>query len=138
MKLRIFVHLFILIVASMMFLDGCKSKTSSTDTVGTTYVYHLTGIVVGLPVPMQGPPSLQILTHVIPNWVGIDGKIDPMAAMTMPYQLAPGLSIVGIHVGDNLAFTYKVNWIQDRMLVTRIRKLPLQIHIQGNPPAIGP
>ena len=106
-------------------IAGCRSKNSRHSVPqGVTYVYHLKGIVRSLPVPMQGPPSMMIKMQAIPNWTGITGQITPMAAMTMPCQLAKTVSPADLAVGDKIAFTYKVNWLQDRMLITRLKKLP--------------
>ena len=106
-------------------IAGCKSKNpGSSVKQGITYVYHLKGIIKSLPVPMQGPPSMMLKMQAVPQWIGITGKVTPMAAMTMPCQLAKTVSVADLAVGDKIAFTYKVNWIQDRMLITRIKKLP--------------
>ena len=106
-------------------IAGCKSKNAgNSGKQGITYVYHLKGIIRSLPVPRQGPPSMMIKMQAVPKWMGMSGKVTPMASMTMPCQLAKTVSVAELAVGDKIAFTYKVNWIQDRMLITRIKRLP--------------
>lgn len=116
-------------------IAGCKSKKAgNAHQHGITYVYHLKGIIRSLPVPMQGPPSMMIRMQAVPNWMGISGKATPMAAMTMPCQLAKTVSVAHLAVGDKIAFTYKVNWVKDSMLITRIKKLPATTIIHFNHP----
>ncbi|NNM88377.1 MAG: hypothetical protein HKL95_07645 [Phycisphaerae bacterium] len=123
----------VLIVLLCIPIAGCRSKNSRQFAPqGVTYVYHLKGIIRSLPVPMQGPSSMMIKMQAIPNWTGITGQITPMAAMTMPCQLAKTVSQADLAVGDKIAFTYKVNWVQDRMLITRLKKLPPTTSIHFN------
>ena len=117
-----------LIIGMGLWMGGCRSKHSSSSNSSTqqgiTYTYHLRAIVKALPLPGQSPASISLKTQPIANWVGFNGHVTPMMAMTMPYQLAPGVSLSGIAFGDKVAFTYKVNWTRDRMVITRIQKLP--------------
>ncbi len=123
----------ILICSLCLPIAGCKSKNAGSSVKqGITYVYHLKGIIRSLPVPMQGPPSMMIKMQAIPHWIGINGKVTPMATMTMPCQLAKTVSVADLAVGDKIAFTYKVNWAQDTMLITRIAKLPQSTVINFN------
>ena len=121
--------LFAVILVVSLISGGCRSKQSGQSqstygSHGTTYTYHLRGIVKALPQRDQLPMSLSIKTEAISRWVGVDGKIEPMMAMTMPYQLAHGVALQGIAVGDKVAFTYQVNWTADRMVITQIYPLP--------------
>ncbi len=129
----------VLICSLCLPIAGCKSKNSSSSIKqGFTYVYHLKGIIRSLPVPMQGPPSIMIKMQAVPNWIGINGKVTPMEAMTMPCQLAKTVSVADLAVGDKIAFTYKVNWTQDRMLITDMKKLPPTTVINFNLSTNGP
>ena len=122
---------------------GCQSKhsapsKSSASRQGTTYTYHLRGIIKGLPQPGQLPQSLTIKVGPIAHWVGLSGKVEPMMAMTMPYQIAHGVTLNGITTGDKVAFTYKVNWTADRMVITQIKLLPANTVINLSMPADSP
>ena len=129
----------VLTISMGLLIGGCRSKqsqpTSSGTMPGITYTYHLRGIIRALPQPGQSPRSLSIKVEPIANWVGLSGKIEPMMAMTMPYQLAHGLPLKNMTVGDKVAFTYKVNWVRDRMVVTRISELPPQTQLDFSMPA---
>ena len=131
------------LVAATMLMGGCGSKhsgkpQSSTTQPGTTYSYHLRGIIKALPAAGESPENVSIKVPPIAHWVGMSGKIEPMMAMTMPYQLASGVTLQGIATGDKVAFTYKVNWTADRMVVTRIKKLPAQTMINFSASADAP
>jgi hypothetical protein len=121
---------------------GCRSKKSeapkSAAPQGVTYTYHLRGIVRALPQAGQSPRSIEIKTQAIPNWVNFNGKIHPMMAMTMPYQLAHGLPLDGIAQGDKVAFTYKVNWTADQMVISGISRLPPKTIVNFAMPATQP
>ncbi len=117
------------VAAAAGLLGGCASKHSSNTRnaaqSGVTYTYHLRGIVKALPLPGELPENVSIKVGPIAHWVGMNGKIEPMMAMTMPYQLAHGITLHDITLGDKVAFTYKVNWTVDRMVITRLNKLPI-------------
>jgi len=136
--------LLLFLAASLAVLTGgCRSKHSvpsgaSADRQGITYTYHLRGIIKAMPQGGQLPESLSIKVGPITHWVGMSGKVEPMMAMTMPYQLAHGVSLHGIAAGDKVAFTYEVNWIADRMVITQIKKLPAHTVINFSMPADTP
>ena len=122
---------------------GCQSKhsvpsKSAASQQGTTYTYHLRGIIKGLPQSGQLPPSLTIKVGPIIHWVGLSGKVEPMMAMTMPYQLAHGVTLNGITTGEKVAFTYQVNWTADRMVITQIKPLPANTVINFSMAADSP
>ena len=126
------------VAAAILLIGGCASRhsgkaQSSTTQPGITYSYHLLGIIKALPAPGELPENVTIKVGPIAHWVGMSGKIEPMMAMTMPYQLAHGVTLHGIAIGDKVAFTYKVNWTTDRMVLTRIRTLPANTVISQYP-----
>ena len=145
MKISTHIGLFIApVAAAILLIGGCGSRhsgkaQSSTTEPGITYSYHLRGIVKALPAALgQLPENVTIKVGPIAHWVGMSGKIEPMMAMTMPYQLAHGVTLHGIATGDKVAFTYKVNWTADRMVITRIRTLPAGTVINFSAPADAP
>jgi Cu/Ag efflux protein CusF len=134
---------FAFVTLLVVMTGGCQSKhsvpsKSSASQQGTTYTYHLRGIIKGLPQPGQLPQSLTIKVGPIAHWVGLSGKVEPMMAMTMPYQLAHGVTLNGITTGDKVAFTYQVNWTADRMVITQIKPLPTNTVINFSMPADSP
>jgi hypothetical protein len=87
---------------------------------GITYHYVISGKIAALPTPGQGR-QLQISAGPIKHWVRMSGKVGVMPAMTMPYQLAAGVSTAGLKVGERIVFHYKVNWQRDIMEITSIK-----------------
>ena len=136
--------LLLFLAASLAVLTGgCRSKHSvpsgaSANRQGITYTYHLRGIIKALPQPGQSPRSVSLKVGPIAHWIGLSGKVEPMMAMTMPYQLAHGVTLQGMAKGDKVAFTYQVNWIADRMVITRIKVLPASTVIHFSMPADSP
>jgi hypothetical protein len=133
----------VLFIALAALISGCQSKhstpsQSATTEPGTTYTYHLRGIIKALPQPGQSPRSVSLKVGPIAHWIGLSGKVEPMMAMTMPYQLAHGVTLQGMAKGDKVAFTYQVNWIADRMVITRIKVLPASTVIHFSMPADSP
>ncbi len=128
------------VAATILLIGGCAAKHSSNSQSapaqpGITYSYHLRGIIKALPAAGELPASVSIKVPPIAHWVGMSGKIEPMMTMTMSYQLASGVTLHGIATGDKVAFTYKVNWNADRMVITRIKKLPAKTIINFLVPA---
>lgn len=86
--------------------------------------YTLRGIVRQLPDPAKAAAQLQIQHEEIPHFVGWDGKVVGMQEMTMPFPLAPGVSLQGIAVGDAVEFTFETFRSAKRYHLSRIAKLP--------------
>ena len=105
-------------------LPGC-SKSGDAPEPAQSYV------VRGQVRVMPGErPEIEIQHEAIPDFVDYRGKQAAMAAMTMPFGLAPGLALHGIAVGDKVEFTMAVDW--DRKpsgYLTAIRKLPADTNL---------
>jgi Cu/Ag efflux protein CusF len=60
----------------------------------------------------------------------MDGKLG-MDAMTMPFPLAKGVSLVGFAAGDVVEVTFEVRWkSQPRFQTTKIVKLPADTEVR--------
>jgi len=86
-------------------------------------VYTVNGRIEQLPDTAVKGSMLQVHHEDIPGFVSREGKVVGMNAMTMPFPPAPGVSLQGLSVGDEVELTFEVRW--DRMppqQATSIRK----------------
>ncbi|QYU66420.1 copper-binding protein [Leptolyngbya sp. 15MV] len=112
---------------------GCERRSDSTSSAPPAspqrgpadQVYTVRGQIVALPDPTKPASQLQIHHEEIPNFVGAQGTVVGMKEMTMPFPLAPGVSLEGLAVGDKVEFTFDV-WLKPRMTyhLSKIGKLP--------------
>ena len=85
--------------------------------------YTVKGRVEQLPDPRVPGSMFQVHHEDIPGFVRQDGTLG-MNAMTMPFPPAPGVSLEGLSVGDEVELTFEVLW--DRIppqQATAVRKL---------------
>lgn len=112
------------LMLAVLLAGGCKEKTAPPAT------YQVRGVVEGLPAAEPGSTIL-IQHEAIPGFVHRDGKGRGMDAMTMPFGVAPGLSLEGIAKGDKVELTLEVKWDRHPAAhVTAIGKLPADTQLQ--------
>ena len=86
-------------------------------------IYEARGEVVISPAP--GSRSLLIRHESIPEFVSREGESVGMDSMTMPFSVAPSLTVDELGEGDAVDFEFEVRWEGDPMLrITRLEKLP--------------
>jgi Cu/Ag efflux protein CusF len=97
-------------------------------------VYTVRGVVKEL--PEAGKPATQLKIHheEIPTFIGFDGKPVGMKEMTMPFPLAPGVSLEGHAVGDTVEFVFEVFRAGKRYHLTKITKLPAETELKLKAP----
>jgi Cu/Ag efflux protein CusF len=85
--------------------------------------YEVRGEIAKL--PDATPPQIWIRHEAIPDFRNEAGEVVGMESMTMPFSLAPGLSLEGLAPGDRIGFRLEMRW-GDRAAasVARIEKLP--------------
>lgn len=89
------------------------------------HTYEIRGEIVELPDPADPLSGFYVRHEAIDEWVGMDGEVDLMDSMTMPFPLADDLSLEGIEAGDKVLFTLRVAYDDDPTFqVTHIEKLP--------------
>lgn len=99
--------------------DGDEEPTSETQ------VYEVRGVIQELPDPQDPLSGLYIRHEAIDDWVGMDGEIQPMDAMTMPFPVSEDVTFEGIATGDKVTFTLEVNYDADPAVqVTEMTRLP--------------
>ncbi len=103
-------------------LAGC-SKPGKAGAAGRDYT--LRGVVRQLPDPKDPGTSFYLEHEAIPNFVNREGEASEMMSMTMPFDLARGVSLDGVAVGDPVEATMHVDWEADRPVeLTRLAELP--------------
>jgi Cu/Ag efflux protein CusF len=86
--------------------------------------YTVRGQIAQLPDPAKPSATLQIKHEAIDDFAGRDGSLG-MDSMTMPFPLAPGVSLEGLAVGDIVEFVFELDWsASPTYRVTRIAELP--------------
>ena len=85
--------------------------------------YTVNGRIEQLPDPAVKGSMLTVHHEDIPGFVSREGKVVGMNSMSMPFPPAPGVSLEGLTVGDEVELTFEVRW--DRIPIqqaTAIRK----------------
>lgn len=137
--------LLLLLTAGVVFLlTGCQEKAPETGTADSpdrreravhetgdeeptseTHVYAVRGLIQELPDPQDPLSGLYIRHEAIDDWVGMDGEIQPMDSMTMPFPVADDVTFEGLEIGDKVTFTLEVNYDADPAVqVTEVTRLP--------------
>ena len=108
------------VIASVVF-GGCGGKTPPSP----PDVYIVRGLVERLP-QVDGPDKALYVHHAaIPGFRDEHGKVVGMMSMTMPFPVAPGVSLEGIAPGHPVQFTLAVAWKgHPGYRIIKIRKLP--------------
>ena len=115
---------FVLVALVIATFTGCNSKAPTSHSASER-TYSIRGIVEQLPGSEQGGVPFLLRHEAIPDFVNVYGEKAPMAAMTMPFAVADGVSLDGLTVGDAVAFELSVDWEKSPgMAVTAIAKLP--------------
>ena len=100
----------------------CKSRPNNAEEhpLGPAdQTYTVRGKIVQLPGSNAG--SAEIQHESIPSFVNASNERVGMAAMTMPFHLAPEIRLDSFSVGDLVAFTFEVHWNSEPQL--RIREM---------------
>jgi hypothetical protein len=98
------------------------------------HIYTVRGRVETLPEPGATRRVMQIYHEAMPNFVRPDGTLG-MESMSMPFPVAPGVSLEGIGVGDAVEFTWEYRKQGNpRYQVTAIRELPPETRLEFDPP----
>jgi len=104
-------------------LAACRRETGRS---AADQRYVVRGEIVRLPQAGEGAPEIWLRHEAIPDFRSETGEKVGMDPMTMPFGLAPGLSLAGFSAGDKVRFTLEIRWGDDQepVAVTRLEKLP--------------
>lgn len=126
---------FVCLIAMPM--AGCSNDTAPSDGLETdtpdfvadqTYT-NIAGRIAIMPDPARPLNQFSIAHEYIPDFRDRTGEIyryqdgtPGMKAMTMAFSLAPGMTLDGFEVGDEIRFGFEVDWDGDpRNRVHQIR-----------------
>ena len=105
--------------------EGAVHETGDGEPTSETRVYAVRGLIQELPDPQDPLSGLYIRHEAIDDWVGMDGEIQGMDSMTMPFPVADDVTFEGIEIGDEVTFTLEVNYDADPAVqVTEVTRLP--------------
>jgi hypothetical protein len=114
------------LVASFCFCTACEKKHPPVPAPPPDHTYVLRGQVTGLPNPPK--QFLRIHHEAVPEFIGHDGKPQPMEEMEMEFPfLSPNAQteLKGIQLNDLVRATLEVRWkSEEPFLITSIEKLP--------------
>lgn len=112
-----------LLGATALLATACSGGGMADDGAGALQTYQVRGEVTRLAAE-QG--ALYIRHEAIDDFVGIDGEVVGMSAMTMPFPLAEGVGVDGVAAGDKVRFTLEVEWSAEELpyRITRVERLP--------------
>ncbi len=124
-----------LLVVAVLSLAGCREKERATpDTQGAgVRRYSVRGEVVQLPPPVAGTRKVSIRHQAIDDFVNQSGATVGMAAMMMQFDVAPGVTLDDVRVGDKVEFQLAVGWSPPLLRIDALRKLPQDTALEFRP-----
>jgi Cu/Ag efflux protein CusF len=115
---RSLVLLGVLGTVAVTVLGACARKPSPP--AGTQYTVR--GEIVALPAAAGEP--LLLRHEPIDGFIDASGKVVGMDAMTMPFPLAPGVSLEGLAKGDKVEVVFSMSWSPRHYAIESLKKLP--------------
>lgn len=94
---------------------GSEAPAGGGEPPTAARVYRVGAHIARL--PTAADPLLYLDHEAIPTFVGPSGEVEGMAAMTMPFQLADGVSLAGFAAGDPVMATLRVDWAAGQPVV---------------------
>lgn len=92
---------------------------------GGTEVYTVRAEVVELPDPNDPTTGFYLHHEPIHEFRNMDGEVDGMDSMTMPFAVGDEVSLDGISEGDKVEFDLAVDWEGDPMMeIVRVEVIP--------------
>lgn len=112
------------LLALGLLLLGCRGSSDAevAPTKPANQTYQVRGVLASV---NQERSSVEIQHEEIPDFANASGKKVGMAAMTMPFHVAPNVDLKSFSVGDKVAFTLEVRWEDKRELyIPQMTQLP--------------
>lgn len=106
--------------------DAPEAQHKTIEVRPGVWRYTTRGVIARLPGTTGLTQDMAIHHEALPQFHGHDGEVAPMPEMEMDFPtIAPGVSLVGLAVGDTVVFDFEVDWkSRDFWTVTRLAKLP--------------
>ena len=86
--------------------------------------YTFRAEVVKLPVATHARPQITLRHEAIPDFRDQSGAVVGMAAMVMPFELAPSASADGVTAGDKVEVILVADWTRPSFRIERLTRLP--------------
>ena len=122
-----------LVAAVLLALFAGCGRAPKPAAPGTHQTYQVRGQIVQLPQAGAADQSLYIHHEAIADFIDQFGQKEAMMAMTMPFQVAQGVPLQGLAVGDKVIFSLDVDWPDNRIEITRITRLPAHTMLDFGP-----
>lgn len=103
-------------------LGACKQEQAAAT-------YTVRGELKSL--PEEGQAELYLHHEAIPEFMNRKGEKSGMMSMSMPFGVAPAVSLDGLAPGDRVEVTFEVHWERNPpSQITAIRKLPADTELE--------
>ena len=102
-------------------LSGTACRQEALAPADATYSTR--GQVIEVPKVEGG--ELSVHHEAVPDFRDRDGKPEHMESMSMPFAVAPEVSLAGVAPGDKVEMTFEVRWdSQPTLRVVKLQELP--------------
>jgi Cu/Ag efflux protein CusF len=109
-----------LLVAAIVAAAACRKHEQLAPADAT---YSTRGQVIEVPKDVAG--ELSVHHEAVPDFRDQEGKPSHMDSMSMPFAVAPEVSLAGIAPGDKVEMTFEVRWESEPTLrVVALHELP--------------
>ena len=95
-------------IALAALIGACGGEAPAPP--GELRSYEVDALVRWVAPPGAEPREIEIRHEAIPTFVGIDGEVVGMEAMTMRFPLAGEAADAAVAPGDEVRFTLEVDW----------------------------
>lgn len=113
------------VVGCALAVAGCGGSGEGTEEGPPPRTYELRGVIRQISETADGDTRLWIHHETVPDFVGLDGKVEPMKAMIMPFTVSDTLDVSDLAPATKIAFELTVDWsAAEPGLITAIEILP--------------
>lgn len=133
----------LLSIALAALAPGCRDgggSRSGDDAAASVRRYTVRGEIVRLPAPSAGVHQVSIRHEPIDDFANEAGTVVGMGSMVMPFDVAEGVALSGVGVGDKVEIRLAVSWSPPALRIEQLRKLPAETALRFGEarPAGGP
>ena len=107
------------------FVEVGRDSGEGTEEGPPPRTYELREVIRQISETADGDTRLWIHHETVPDFVGLDGKVEPMKAMIMPFTVSDTLDVSDLAPATKIAFELTVDWsAAEPGLITAIEILP--------------